>query len=268
MPIHATAIVDKRAEIDPTADIGPYSIIEGGVKIGAGCRIWPHVFIGQGTTLGERVQVHPFSTVGHHPQDYSWSGAPSYTSVGDECMIREQASIHRGAKPESTTVVGKRVFVMATAHIAHNCVVGDGVVLVNGVALAGHVEVGAKAFMGGGALVHQFTRVGELAMIHGNSEVTNDFPPFCMMAHAGVIGLNVVGLRRAGVGAAERTELRQVYKAIYRQGLPMPKAIEAAAEIATFPLSRRLVEWLRMPSKRGYMGYRGKRGELDDSSEE
>lgn len=256
MPIHATAIVDPRAEIDPSADIGPYAIIEAGVKIAAGCRIWPHAFIAQGTTLGLRVQVHPFATVGHHPQDVAWSGAPSYTTIGDDTLIREQASIHRGTKPESSTVVGQRVFVMATAHIGHNCTVGDGVILANSALLAGYVEVGSKAFLSGGASVHQFTRVGELAIAHGNARVTNDLPPYCMATDAGVVGLNVIGLRRAGFTAAERFELRVAYKTLYRSGMLFPAAIQAVAAMAQCGPTLRLLEWLRAPSKRGFLAYR------------
>jgi UDP-N-acetylglucosamine acyltransferase len=258
MPIHPTAIVDKQAEVDPTADIGAYAIIDSGVKIGAETKIYPHGYISQGTTVGRRCQIHPFAVVGHHPQDLAWEGTPSYTDIGDETIIREGASVHRGTMPESTTVVGQRVYMMATSHAGHNCVIGDGALLVNSVLLSGHVQIGERAILAGGTRVHQFVRIGELAMISG-MRLTNDVPPFMLVGPGGVVGTNVVGLRRAGFSAEERAEIRQAYKMLYRSKLMFREAIGQVAETVRTEPGRRLVEFLRAASRRGYLGFR-KRG--------
>jgi UDP-N-acetylglucosamine acyltransferase len=149
MGIHPTAIIDPTAELDADVEVGPYAIVEGGVRIAGGTRLYAHAYVSRGATLGRDCQVHPFAVVGHLPQDLKFTGAPSYTVVGDGTVVREHGSIHRGTMPESVTRVGKRVFVMATAHIGHNCDVGDDVVLANSAVLGGHVTVGARAFISG-----------------------------------------------------------------------------------------------------------------------
>jgi UDP-N-acetylglucosamine acyltransferase len=258
MPIHPTAIVDKHAEIDASADIGAYAIIEPGVKIGAETKIYPHAYVSQGTTIGQRCQIHPFAVVGHHPQDLKWDGSPSYTQIADETIIREGAQVHRGTMPESTTVVGKRVYLMATAHVGHNCVIGDDVVITNGALCGGHVEIGNRAFVSGCALLHQFVRVGELVMIAGGARVTEDVPPFMMVTLGGVAGPNAVGLQRAGVTREERREIRAAYKVLYRSGHAFRKAVEQVVEMTKTDAGRRLAEFLQGPSKRGFMRFRGR----------
>ncbi|MCK4341546.1 MAG: acyl-ACP--UDP-N-acetylglucosamine O-acyltransferase [Phycisphaerae bacterium] len=254
MPIHPTAIVDKTAEIDPTAEIGAYAVVEKNVRIGAQTRLYPHAYVSEGTTLGARCQIHPFAVVGHPPQDLKFAGQPSYTRIGDETVVREHATIHRGTMPGSTTIVGRRCFIMATAHIGHNCVLGNDVVLVNSVLLSGHVEIGDRALISGNASVHQFVRIGELAMLSGLTPVPKDVPPFMLMVRSEYIaGPNVVGLRRAGFSSAERHELRRCHRVLYRSGLHFPQAIERVAEMVDTDPGRRLVEFLRSSSKRGYM---------------
>lgn len=255
MSIHPTAIVDRQAEVDPSAEIGAYAIVEGGVRIGAETRVYPHAYVSRGTTLGRGCQIHPFAVVGHHPQDLAWEGAPSYTEIGDETIIREGASVHRGTMPESTTVVGRSVYMMATSHAGHNCTIGDGAILVNGVLLSGHVQVGQRAILAGGTRVHQYVRIGELVMISG-VRVPNDVPPFMLVGPAGVVGTNVVGLRRAGFSSDERLEIRQAYKTLYRSKLLFREAIERVAEAVRTEPGHRLVEFLRCRSQRGYMRFK------------
>ncbi len=255
MPIHATAIVDKQAEVDPSADIGAYAIIETGVRIGAETKVYPHAYVSQGTTLGRRCQIHPFAVVGHHPQDLAWDGTPSYTEIGDETIIREGASVHRGTMPESTTLVGQRVYLMAASHVGHNCAIGDEVVLVNGALLSGHVQVGERAILAGGTAAHQFVRIGELAMISG-VRVPDDVPPFMLVGPGGVVGTNVVGLRRAGFSSEDRMEIHQAYKTLYRSKLLFREAIDWVAETVRTEPGRRLVEFLRCKSRRGFMGFK------------
>lgn len=258
MPIHPTAIVDSGSEIDPSAEIGAYAIVEANVTIGAETKLFPHAYISWGTTVGRDCQIHPFAVVGHPPQDLKWDGAPSYTRIGDGSIIREGATVHRGTIPESTTVVGQRVYVMATAHIGHNCVVDDDVILAQGAMLGGHVQVGTRTFIGGDVPIHQFVRVGELAMLAGGIRAVSDVPPFMMVGRDGLVGPNLVGIRRAGFSREVRLEIRGAYRKLYRSGMPFRDALEqVAATIKTDP-GRRLIEFLRAPSKRGLMAYRGR----------
>ncbi len=265
MSIHPTAIVDSSAEIDATVEIGAYAIVEGQTRVGAGTVIHPHGYVARGTTLGRECQVHPYAVVGHVPQDVKFDGAPSYAEIGDGCIIREGASVHRGSEPDSKTVVGKRVFIMAGAHVGHNCVVGDDVVLTNAVLLGGHVSVGERAFLGGGSGVHQFVRVGELAMIHGLAVCVMDLPPFMMAVSDGIAGLNTVGLRRAGMSREQRAELGRCFRMLYRSSMGFREAIEqVAARVETAP-GRRLAEFLQARSLRGFMKARrrGRRATAD-----
>jgi len=268
MPIHPTAIVDPAAEIDATAEIGAYAVIEKNVHIGPAARVFPHGFVGEGTTLDPRCQVHPFAVVGHPPQDLKWGGEPSYTQIGDETIVREHVSIHRGTTPGSTTTIGRRCFIMSTGHIGHNCVVGDDVTIATGAMLAGHVEVGARAFISGNVVLHQFMRVGELAMIGGNVALAQDVPPFMLVRFPQVIlGPNTVGLRRAGMSSEERFEVRRCYRTLYRSGLPFPKGVERVAALVKTEAGRRLLQFLRSPSKRGFLPYRAWGGGRDTNDE-
>ena len=256
MAIHPTAVVDKHAEIDPSVDVGAYAIIERGVCIEADTRLYPHAYVSEGTTLGQRCQIHPFAVVGHLPQDLKYDGAPTFTRVGDDTVIREHASIHRGTAPGSTTVVGKRCFIMATGHVGHNCVVGDDVKIVNCGLLAGHVEVGNAAFISGNAGVHQFVRIGELVMVAGATKVVQDVPPFMVVTQYGVSGMNVIGLRRAGMSREERGELAACFRVLYRDGLRFPAAIERVTEMVQTDPGRRLAAFLQGSTHRGYAAYR------------
>ncbi|TWT42025.1 Acyl-[acyl-carrier-protein]--UDP-N-acetylglucosamine O-acyltransferase [Phycisphaerae bacterium RAS1] len=267
MAIHVTAVVDRRAEIDPSAEVGAYAIIETGVKIGPETRIWPHAYISAGTTIGCRVQVHPHAVVGHHPQDFAWKGSPSYTQIGDETIIRECATVHRGTLADTTTVVGKRCFLMACSHVGHNCVLGDDVKIANGGLLSGYVSVGDKTFISGLSGVHQFVRIGELVMLSGGTRVVMDIPPFMIWGPHGVTGPNVIGLRRAGLTGEERLELRKCHHLLYRSGLHFREAVARVAEFVRFAPGKRLAAFLAEPSKRGIGGYRHAGRRVGDSGD-
>lgn len=263
MAIHPTAIIDKTAQLDPTVEVGAYAVIEGDVKIGAGTRLYPHAYVARYATLGQRCQIHPFAVVGHLPQDLAFDGSPSYAKIGDDTIIREGATVHRGTLPESVTVVGNRCFIMSTGHVGHNCVVGDDVKIVNGALLAGHVRVGDKAFISGNTGIHQFVRIGELAMLAGGLRIINDVPPFMLAGPPGVLGPNVVGLRRAGLTAAERHEIRECHRLLFRDGLRFHDAVwQVSALVKTEP-GRRLAAFLQEPSKRGFPRLKGRRGLVD-----
>lgn len=258
MAIHPTAVIHASAQIDPDAEIGPYSIIEKDVRIGPAVRLYGHVYIGEGTTIAAGCQIHPFASIGQPPQDLAFKGEPSFTVIGEGTVIREHVSIHRGTMPGSSTVLGKRCFLMACSHVAHNCVVGDDVKMANSSMLGGHVQVGNSTFIAGLTGAHQFVRVGELNMLSG-ARVTTDVVPFMIVTPMGVVGPNVVGLRRAGFTAEERTEIRECYRRLFRQGIGFRAAVEQLEKLPLGRAGQRIVEFIKAPSKRGLMGYRGRR---------
>jgi UDP-N-acetylglucosamine acyltransferase len=252
MPIHPTAIIDPRAEIDPSAEVGAYVVIEGPVRIGPETRISPFVAIAGTTHIGAHCQIYPHAAIGYAPQDLAYDDSETFCVVGEKTIVREGATIHRGTGSGSSTVVGKGCFLMANSHVAHNCRLGDHVVLANGVLLAGHVEVGDRAFLGGGAAVHQFARIGELVMIRGLGRIGMDVPPFFLAGENNCcFGVNVVGIRRAGFTSKEREEIRTGHRVLYRSGLTFIRAIDQLADLVETEAGRRLVEFLRRPSKRG-----------------
>jgi UDP-N-acetylglucosamine acyltransferase len=232
--IHPTAIVHPQAKLDPTVEVGPYAVIDAGVELGAHCWVGPHVYLTGQTRIGAHTRFFAGAVIGEAPQDLKYSGAPTGLRIGDHNVFREHVTVHRSTKPEETTVVGSHNFFMANAHVAHNCHVGDYVILANGVALGGHVTVADRAFISGNCLVHQFVRVGTLALMQGGSAISQDLPPYTV-AHFDncLCGLNVVGLRRAGVTAAERLELKQLYRTLFRAGVNLRAAVEAARQSFT-----------------------------------
>ena len=246
MKIHPTAVVDPGAKLGRDVEVGPFSYIEGRVEIGDGCVIGPHVTIREYTTLGAGCRVHAGAVIGDLPQDLGFKGGESYVRVGPNCLIRENVTIHRGSKPGTATEVGESCFLMAGSHCAHNVRLGSRVILANGVLLAGYVEVGERAFLSGNSMVHQFARVGRVAMLGGGSGATKDVPPFCtlrVLMESQIGGLNVVGMRRAGMGDAERLAVKRVFGILFRSGLNVSQAVERikaeypsgpGAEMATF----------------------------------
>lgn len=268
MPIHPTAVIDPTAEVDSSADVGPYVIIEPKVRVGPGCKLFAGAYLSAGATLGEGVQVHPYAVVGHHPQDLGWKHTPSYATVGDGTIIREHVTIHRGTPPETTTSVGKRCFLMAGSHIAHNCTLGDEVKMANGAMLAGWVSVGDGTFVSGLVGIHQFVRIGRGCMLGGMAKIVTDVPHFMAVTNNGVVGLNTVGLRRGGMPPAERALLRDAYKLIYRSGLPLPEALKCVAALGESPAVGALLDFFRSPTKRGFMRYKGNAESAEDDAVE
>lgn len=252
MPIHSTAVIDPLAQLAPTVEVGPYTVIEGPVRIAEGTRIAPHVHVLGHTTIGSGCRIHTGAVIGDWPQDRAYSGAESYCRIGNDTVIREHVTIHRGTAPGSETVVGNRCLLLAHAHVAHNCRLGDDILMVNGALLAGHVTVGNRAVISGNAGIHQFCRVGELAMIGGLAKITRDIPPFLMFDGAGIcVGVNTVGLRRAGFSREERQEIKSVYKLLYRTSGSSSRALTEIQQLVTTPAGKKLYEFLSAPSKRG-----------------
>ena len=254
MPIHPTAIVDPKAEIDPAAEIGPYAIVEENARIGAGTRLWPHAFVGRDTRMGEGNEVHPGAAVGHAPQDRNYKrGTRSFLEVGDENVFREGSSIHRGTEEGATTRIGSGFLFMATSHAGHDCRVADGVTFANCALLGGHVSVGNGAILAGGAMVHQFVRIGRLAMIAGGARVRMDVPPFMLTEHDGSVRqLNIIGLQRdPDIPDESVAALKGAFRALYREGLSLRDAIARLEKDFDAPEVVELTEFLKAESKRG-----------------
>lgn len=265
MPIHPTAVIDPRSTIDSSVDIGPYSVIEGPVRVAAGVHIAPHVHLLGHTTIGEGCRIHTGAVVGDWPQDRAYTGAESYCKIGSQTIIREHVTIHRGTAPGSETVIGDRCLLLAHSHVAHNCRLGDDILLVNGALLAGHVTVGNRAVISGNAAIHQFARVGEMAMIGGLAKITRDIPPYLMFDGAGVcVGVNTVGLRRAGFSREERQDVKVVYKALYRSPGSFSRALAEVEPLITTRAGKNLLDFLKAPSKRGIQSGRREDAESGD----
>ncbi|MEO8496866.1 MAG: acyl-ACP--UDP-N-acetylglucosamine O-acyltransferase [Planctomycetota bacterium] len=219
--IHPSAYVSPTAELGRNVSIGPFSIIEDDVLVGDDCRLAGHVSIKSGTSLGANNEIAEGAVLGGSPQHLRAGSEIGKLLIGQGNRIREYVTIHRGLAPDACTKIGDGNMIMVNAHIAHDCQVGNNVVLVNNVMLAGHITVGDGAYFGGAAGVHQFSRIGRLAMIGGQSHVGQDVPPFVMVDGISnyIVGLNVVGLRRAGVTRDEIQDLKAAYRVIYRSGL-------------------------------------------------
>ncbi len=217
--IHPTAIIDRKASIGTDCEIGPYCIVEKTAVVGDGCRLGAHAVIRSGVELGARVRVDSGAVIGGEPQDLSFDPrVPSRVWIGADCTLREGVTVNRSLREDCVTRLGERVYMMAFSHAAHDCVLGEGAVLANAALLAGHVQVGAFAFVGGGAGIHQFCRIGEGAMVGGNAAVTKDIPPgLSVVDRNQVVGLNLVGLKRRGISTEEISAFKRVYRELYQE---------------------------------------------------
>lgn len=225
--IHPTAIIEDGANVAADASIGPFAIVESGAIIGPGCILEANAIVRKGTTLGAKVRVDCFSVIGGLPQDLHFDPATnSGVEIGSGTAIREHVTVHRSTQPNGMTRVGANCLLMATCHIAHDCVVGDDVVIANGTMLGGHVQIGSGAFIGGNTSIHQHVRVGDRVMAGGQSGFSMDIPPFCMAAERNhLVGLNIVGLRRAGFSRDEIAEIKHLFHLVYdTPGSPKDKA--------------------------------------------
>lgn len=229
MPIHPTAIVDPRSLIAPDAEIGPYAVIGPDVQIGPDVVVGPHAVIVSHTRIGAGTHIHAHAIIGDTPQDVAFRDQPSWVVIGRNVIVREGVTIHRGTKPDTVTTIGDGCFLMANSHVAHNCTLGERVILANGALLAGYVEVGSGAFLSGNVIVHQFCRIGRLAMMSGGSGISQDLAPFCTtfsLTRNRLAGLNIVGLRRAGFTPDQRLQVKRAFRLLFRSGLSFDEAIE------------------------------------------
>ncbi|MGQ0614769.1 MAG: acyl-ACP--UDP-N-acetylglucosamine O-acyltransferase [Planctomycetaceae bacterium] len=257
MEIHPTAIVDPAARLGPGVEVGPYALIGAGVSLGPRCRIGPHACLQGPLAMGEACVVGFSAAIGHEPQVKAKAGPWGGTRIGARNVFREFSQVHRSMLRDGFTVIGDDGYFMANAHVAHDCTLGNHVVVCNNAAFSGHVAVGDRAFVSGQVAVHQFARIGEGAMVGGLTTVSGDVPPFGLVIGARparLVGLNVVGLRRAGCSAEARLALKRAFKTLFRSDLPLPRRLEEVP-IDT-PEVERLVAFLRA-SRRGVIGFGG-----------
>lgn len=262
--IHPTAIIHPKAQIDSTVRIGPYAVIDEGVRVGPNCLIGPHVHLTGNTSIGEANHFFAGCVIGEAPQDLKYRGAPTLLTIGDRNVFREHVTVHRSAKTEEATRVGSDNYLMAHSHVGHNCRLANHVILANGALLGGHVSVDDRAFISGNCLVHQFVRVGTLALMQGGSAVSKDLPPFTVArGNNGICGLNTVGLRRAGYPSDERLELKRLYHVLFRSGRSLQASLaEARDRYCSLP-ARRLIDFLAS-SSRGVCADTGRRAAVKE----
>lgn len=250
--IHQTAIVDRGAEIAQDVEIGPYCIIGNKVSIKAGTRLVAHVTVDGPTDIGENCAIHPFAALGGPPQDLTYHGEDTRCIIGSGNTIREYVTINRGTQSSGSTVIGNNNFIMAYSHIAHDCRVGNNIIMANCATLAGHVHMDDFAIMGGLSAAHQFCRIGKFAFISGLTGVPKDVPPFMMAAgnRARLYGLNVVGLERKGFTKEELTMLKRAYRILFRSALPLEKSLKMIETELPGERVRELIDFIRS-SERG-----------------
>ena len=256
--IHPTAVIHPDAKLHPTAQVGPFAVIDRGVELGAGCIVGPHVHLTGVTTIGANNRFHAGCVIGDAPQDLKYKDEPTRLRIGEGNVFREHVTVHRSNKLSDDTVIGSHGLYMAHCHVGHNSILGDGVILANGATLGGHVTVGDRAFLSGNCLVHQFVRIGTLALMQGGSAISKDLTPFSIArGDNGVCGLNVVGLRRAGFSAADRLELKKLYRLIFREGRALREALAEAQSKFTSAPAKAFIEFAAA-TKRGLCADTGK----------
>ena len=253
--IDPKAVVHPKAKLGADVTIGPYTIVEDETEIGDRTVVGPHAVIHRWTTLGRECRVAPFASIGGPPQDLKYAGEKTTLTVGDRCDIREYVTLNRGTRETGATIIGSNSMFMANAHVAHDCRVGDNCILANSVALGGHVHLGNWVIIGGLTPVHQFSMVGDHAMIGGGYRVTKDVPPYVRGGREPMSfeGLNVVGLRRRGFTPAVIALIDKAYMFVYRSNLNVSQAVERIkAEVELVPEVQKILDFIAS-SKRGIM---------------
>lgn len=249
--IAGTARVDAEASVGARTRIGEFCIVERDVTIGADCVLEAYVCVKRWTTLGDANEISAGTVLGTDPLDKNFRGERSYLRIGNRNKIREHYTISRGTQPESVTAIGDDNYIMTSGHVAHNCTLGSGIVVASCALIAGHVEIEDSAFISGGVVVHQFSRIGRLAMVGGNTRVNKDVPPYvlCSGFDAEAVGLNSVGLRRAGFRQGDVSALKQAFRLLYRSNLKQAEAVDRIAALGN-PHASHFADFVRT-SKRG-----------------
>ena len=255
MEIHPTAVVSPGAQLAEDVKVEAFSIIGPRVTIGAGSVVGPHAVVDGWTTIGERNQIFPFATIGYPPQDLSYRGEETQLVIGDDNIFRESVTVNRGTqRGGGVTRIGSRNLLMAYAHVAHDCTIGNNVILANATTLGGHVRVDDFAILGGIVAIHQFIRIGTYAFIGGKSGLRMDMPPYMLAfgAPGKLYGPNLVGLRRHGFPRNTIQALKSSYRIMFRSGLTLTEAIDRIrAEVESTPEVDNLIQFMQDRSKRG-----------------
>ncbi len=255
--VHPTASIDPRAHLAADVEIGPFAVIEADAVVGPGCRLAGHVVVKSGVELGPANQVAEGAVLGGGPQHVTPPAELGTVRIGQGNVFREHVTVHRALHAGHETRIGNHCYLMAGAHVAHDCQLGNQLIIANHALLGGHVTVGDRAFVSGAVAVHQFCRIGRLAMVGGQAHLTRDVPPFVTVdgLSSAIVGLNVVGLRRAGVTAAELIELKAAYRLIYRSGQRWVEILEQLAARFSTGLASEYTEFFAGGS-RGYVNER------------
>jgi len=267
MNIHPTAIVADGAKLADGVTVGPFSIIGAEVEIGSGCTIGAHVILEHRVVIGKGTKVGHGTILGGDPQALGFDQSRRDTGVriGRNNTIREYVTINRAMQENADTLVGDENFLMTGCHLGHDCRVSNRVIVANNVLLAGHVSVDDGAFLGGGSVFHQFVVVGSLAMVQGDSGFSKDIPPYVVVSRLNqVVGLNSIGLRRAGISAEARLQLKRAFRLLYQSGLNVSQALEAADKETWGPEATLFFEFVRGAKKRGICNYSGKEVGADE----
>jgi UDP-N-acetylglucosamine acyltransferase len=251
--IHPSAFVDPASHLAADVEVGPGAIIESGAVIGKGCRIQAHAVITGHVKMGARNTVGYGAILGADPQDYDFKpGTKSEVLIGDDNIIREYVTIHRGTKEGSVTRVGDNNFLMVGVHLGHNATIGNRVIIANNCLLAGYVEVQDGAVLGGGSVFHQFLRVGRLCMVRGGERFPKDIPPFVSAYGTSMVaGINAVGLKRAGFSSETRLEIKRAFRLIYHSGLNITQALEESKKTSWGPEAQEFLDFIASAKKRG-----------------
>ena len=249
--IHPTAIIHAKAKLDSTVSVGPFAVIDAGVELGANCVVETHAYLTGLTTIGAHNRFHAGCVIGDQPVDLKYKGDPTRLRIGDHNIFREHVTVNCANTPDGETIIGSHNFLTPHCHVGHNVTVGDHVILGGGAMVAGHAIIQNGVFISGNCLVHQFCRVGTLALMQGGAGISQDLPPFTMARRVNEIcGLNIVGLRRAGFTVEQRLELKRLYQALFRSGENMRAALAEAQKNFTSGTARILLEFIAS-TKRG-----------------
>ena len=264
--VHPSSIIGNEVQLAGEVEIGPFCLLQGKIRIGAGTRLISHVAIFGDTEIGEANVLHPNVVIGDEPQDIAYTGGIRKVRIGHRNVFREGTTIHRGSEHGEVTIIGDDNFFMQNSHAAHDCRIGNSTIIAGGALLAGWVEVGDRALVSGNCVVHQYTRIGRLAMMRGLSRTSRDIPPFCIMDGTHTLrGINAIGLRRVGFKAAEIRAIREVFLALFSKRQNLKMALERIASEKLIPEAQEMVDFIRA-SKRG-VAFGLREGRIEDSEE-
>ncbi|MEO7298661.1 MAG: acyl-ACP--UDP-N-acetylglucosamine O-acyltransferase [Verrucomicrobiota bacterium] len=249
--IHPTAVIHPGARLDASVEVKPHAVIDEHVSLGANCVVGPHTHLTGHTAIGAGNIFHSGCVIGDAPQDLKYKGEPTRLVIGDLNIFREHVTVHRSAKMGEETVIGSKNFLMAGSHVGHNCRLGNEIIIANGAMLGGHVIVEDRVFISGTCMVHQFVRIGTLALMQGGSGVSKDIPPFTITTgNNRICGLNIIGMRRAGFSSEQRLELKKLYHALFRSGKNFRAALSDAELNFTSDVAQTMLKFVSA-SKRG-----------------